>query len=84
MPDITLQPNTWTDVYAESGVTVGTKINVQSAAGSVVYLKTSATAPEDISGSVRMKSFMMASNKDGSTGEWAFSLSPAVISVNEA
>lgn len=84
MPDIRLEPNTWTNIYAETGIDVGTQLNVQSAAGCVVYLKTSTTQPNDIQGSVRMKPFMMATNKASSTGEWAYALSPAIISVSEA
>lgn len=84
MPDINLQPKTWTNIYTAASITVGTKINVQSASGCVVYLKTSATQPTDVGGSIRLQSFMMASNKANSTGEWAYSLSPATISVNEA
>lgn len=83
MPDINLAPNTWTDIYAASGIAVGTQINVQSSAGGIVYVKTSDSEPTDKGGSTRLGTLFQAQNKAGSTGEWAYSLVPAIISVSE-
>lgn len=83
MPDINLAPNTWTDIYAESGIAVGTQINVQSSAGGIVYVKTANAEPADKGGATRLASLFQAQNKVGSPGEWAYSLVPAIISVSE-
>lgn len=83
MPDITVQSNTWVDLYTASGIAVGTQISVQNKSSGVVTVQTSATEPTDLSGTL-LKSYMQATNKSGSTGEWAYSLGSAVINVSIA
>ena len=84
LPNISLPANTWVEIYAASGITVGTKILLQNLGNTNVRLTTKATIPIAGDGFKRVANGQQAVNEAGSTGEWV--LSPIVdgeINVSE-
>jgi hypothetical protein len=53
LPQIVLPSGQWIDLYAETGITVGTQIIVQNVGNANARLTESATEPEYINGSVK-------------------------------
>lgn len=82
LPDVPLTANTWVDLYAATGITVGTQI-VASNKGSVRFtLAASATAPSDNRG-ITVEPNQQAINENGDTGAWAYCSSGGLVSVAE-
>lgn len=69
-----LPAGTWVDLYADTGIAVGTKINVQNLGSSTVWLTVNATAPAD--GTTRNELSPgndKFSNDASDSGAWAYS-----------
>lgn len=92
MPDtlqnIKLPSNTWTDLYAASGVVVGVQIAVQNLSDVEVKLHTSLTAPsatdarnDDTGSFSRLKSYQESVNDSGDSGAWAYAHSDGLVNV---
>lgn len=45
LPDITISNTAYTDVYSETGITVGTAVVIQNKGNYPVFLQTTASAP---------------------------------------
>ncbi len=76
LPNVTLNPNTWVDLYAATGVPVGTAIGVSNVGVSDVYLTVAATQPPlgfDAYDVLQRKNGVRLRNSDGDSGAWAFS-----------
>lgn len=76
--------NVWIDIYAATGITVGTKIIIQNLGTASVRLAASALEPSG-DGFKRAASGQQATNDAGDLGAWVYS--PVVdgeINVSEA
>lgn len=49
LPDVTIQPTTYTDIYAATGITVGTSVIIQNKGNHSAFLQTTGSAPSDSS-----------------------------------
>lgn len=76
LPNVTLPANTWVDLYAATGVTVGTAIGVSNIGVADVYLTVTAAQPPidyDAFDVLQRKNGVRLRNSDGDAGAWAFS-----------
>lgn len=72
--NVTLQPNVYTDLYAETGIAVGTAISVQNIGTRDVYLTVRATQPPvdyDAYNVVQKENGVNLRNTAGASGAWA-------------
>ena len=79
---VTIPGNIWVDLYAETGILVGTKIIVQNSGSSEVKLTESAGQPPLTNVGVnplRVRDFF--TNIDGNVGAWAFSDTGTTLQV---
>ena len=87
LPNIIVPPNEWVDLYALTGIAVGTAIQVQNVGSSDVYLTVAATQPaNDFDGYnvVARKNGLFHRNEEGASGFWAYSQSvEGKLSVDE-
>ena len=72
LPDVPLPKNTWVDLYAATGILVGTQIVVTNKGSSRIILQSKATTPTDLNGPT------LAVDEDrinevGDSGAWAYS-----------
>ena len=75
LPNIKLNKDTWTDLYQESGISVGTQLQVQNTGQTRVLLHTGANAPTEVDGfNVLPVSSEVYTNQEMSAGEWARSV----------
>lgn len=74
LPNVDLDANTWTDLYAETGISVGTKLTVLNLGPPDVFLKVQAAKPTDLSGYtvISRVSSVPFTNNDGDSGAWAY------------
>lgn len=89
MPDtlnnITLPAGVPVDLYAASGIAVGTRIKCQNLSSLVVRLYSGASSPDKVDGYTALPSFVTAQNADGDAGAWATSVGgDAVVNVGVA
>ena len=85
LENITLEPNTWTDLYAATGIDVGTAIKVQNLGVADVYLTVSASTPSldlDRYNVVQRENGIFLRNDTGSSGAWAYCNSIGKINVS--
>lgn len=73
LPNVTLPANTWIDLYAATGETVGTKLLLQNLGTAGVRLTSKAIAPVDGDGFKRVASGQQAVNEAADLGAWAYS-----------
>lgn len=85
LPNVTLEPGVWTDLYVESGITPGVKIKVVNLSRTQVLLHTGLTTPDKTSGFVPLAPGESLENVASSTGEWAHAVfNRALINVGVA
>jgi hypothetical protein len=89
LPDIDLPAATWIDLYAASGIAVGTKINVHNKGANRVLLATSATEPTTLDGVYlnpvsESAPSMPMQNDAGESGAWAYCANGGAVNVEEA
>ena len=83
-PLVTVQ-GAWVDLYAATGITVGTQLIIQNfSSKSPVALSDSASEPTSTTGRVRIDQTQFYQNDSGDVGAWAYCSSLAMISVQEA
>lgn len=80
LPNISVPAGTWVNLYAASGIAVGTKIAVQNLTQNEVRITTRATTPPDSTGYTSLLMGMVGTNQAGDSGAWA--MSPIGSSVN--
>jgi len=73
LPPVILPRNKWVDIYAETGITAGTKIIIQNIGKDEVVLTESATEPDSGYGLNKLPSRNYVTNSDGNIGAWAYS-----------
>lgn len=90
LQNIKLPANTWVNLYAASGILVGTQITVKNLSTVGVKLNaqagtpTQADAESNENGSYApLNSFDSSINDSGDTGAWAYSHSVGLVSVKE-
>ncbi len=86
LKNIPLNRNTWTNLYSESGISVGTQLVVQNVGQNRILLHTGATAPNETDGfNVLPVDSIPYINQASSSGEWARSVdASSLINVGEA
>lgn len=73
LPNVPLTANTWIDLYAESGITVGVKIAVENLGVPDVFLTEQAAQPVDLSSyNIVKREGPQMQNNVGALGAWAF------------
>ena len=90
MPDtisnIIVPPDTPVDLYVESGVVVGTKINVAMIGGGssrLVAIATLLGKPDNTTGYRNMESNQEYVNDTGDSGAWIWSATGCTVNVKE-
>lgn len=73
LPNVFLPANTWVDLYAATGIPVGTQIVVTHDSASDVNLTTKATEPTSADGFQVLKRSQDRINDAGDSGAWAIS-----------
>ena len=81
LPNISIPAGAWVDLYAASGIPVGTKISVQNLSYGDVRLAAKATAPTDKDGYALLQFGRAAPNQAGDTGAWAMSPIGSIVNV---
>lgn len=83
LPFVTLPAGTWVDLYAATGVTVGTQLDVQNIGSELIYLHTGATAPTETPGDefTLLLPFDHSENNSGDSGAWAYCESNGRVSA---
>jgi hypothetical protein len=85
LPRVNLPVNTWVDLYAETGIAVGTQIIVQNTGSSEVNLVESATTPNtNTTGFNSLVERMFFTNASGNVGAWAYTSDGGSLQVEEA
>ena len=83
LSNITLQENEWTDIYAATGISVGTKIAVENVGNTDIQLTTLATEPpKDYNAYVVCRrNGPNYENDTGDSGAWAFCITTGKLNV---
>ena len=87
LQNIKLVANTWTDLYAASGITIGVQIAISNLTNIPIKFHASAAVPanaekDDDTGSFdRILSYQQKVNDSGDLGAWAYSHTDSIINV---
>ena len=85
MSNVILPPATWVNLYAATGITVGTKIIATNITPSDVRLADTASAPTPSDDHFPLLfRHLPVANKLGASGAWAFCSGGGAIDVREA
>jgi len=87
LPNVIVEPETVTDLYAETGITVGTKIEVIMIGTGIAKLYAGATLttePTDATGYIPLVSGQIATNESGDAGAFIWSRQGCTVNVREA
>lgn len=90
LPDVSLPANAWVDLYAATGIIVGTKVNIHNKGASRITVAVSAAEPISIELGVFLApvgsgaSSIPLQNDDGDSGLWAYSQSGGSVNVEVA
>lgn len=72
LPNVVLPIGEWVDLYTETGLTVGTQIQVQNVGDVDIRVVTQAATPTDASGYNIIRPFSLTFvSQDAPTGAWA-------------
>ena len=85
LPNIHIPQRTWVDLYAASGIAVGTQITVTLVSGFEALLCTKATQPTDLSAyDPLVDTRFPLTNKTGDSGAWCYTRATnCVVTVKE-
>lgn len=86
LPNIPIPAGTFVDLYAESGITVGTKISIENVGAAEIRYFTRATAPSDPSstGYQLLIPYATKQNQTSDSGAFAWSIRPGLVNVRVA
>lgn len=84
LPPVILPRNKWVDLYAETGIAIGTQIIVQNIGKDEVVLTESATEPTSGYGHNKIPSREFFTNAAGNVGAWAYTSRGSKLQVEEA
>ena len=82
MPNVTLPPRTPVNLYAVTGITVGTVLTISNLGVGDVRLSTSETGLQD--DYVPLNAYEQAVNAATDPGAWAYSVGGAGVNVRES
>ena len=71
--DVTVTAKTWTDLYAGSGIAVGTKVSVVNKGSGAINLVIKSSSPSASTLGIPVLPFMSAYVDSGASGLWAYS-----------
>jgi hypothetical protein len=83
LPNILVPPNVWVNLYAQSGVVVGTRICVQNIGCHDVLLVTQELEPTLYQNHRLLVRGQIATNEKGDSGAWAYSFAGGLVNVME-
>jgi len=84
LPNVILPSRTPVDLYAATGITVGTKVRVQNITSDNVRVYSGATSPDmGTSGASLLYPSQTGENQTGDAGLWAWSVSGGAVQVVE-
>lgn len=82
LTNVKLPAKTPVDLYAATGIAVGTQISVQNITTGDVRVYSGATSPNmATSGSALLRPGITAKNDSGDAGAWAWSTLPSAVNV---
>ena len=87
LPPVSLSPETWVDIYAETGLTIGTKLIIQNRRSDDVILSESVLAPTGLIadlGANPLVGKQFFTNSAGNVGAWAYSAKGGLLQVEVA
>ena len=84
LPNIPLPANTWVDLYAASGIAVGTQITVQNLCDFNIRLCSKAIVPMITDGYQIILQAQTATNQSGDLGAWAFCSTGGSVNIKVA
>ena len=84
LPPVELPQGEWVDLYAATGITVGTQLIIQNNDNAIAILTESATKPTSGYGSNTIKTYEFFTNSTTSVGAWAMSSRGSILQVEEA
>ena len=73
LPPVNLPRNTWVNLYASTGITVGTALIIQNIGAKEAILTESLDEPTSGYGHNKLMSRLFFINTDGNIGAWAYS-----------
>ena len=83
IPAVILSPNVWTNLYSETGITVGTELTIYHHAGGLAALAIKATEPtNELAGALREGDWYRVPS--GESGLWVKSATRCVVAVQGA
>lgn len=84
LPNVVLPAGVWVNLYAATGLTVGTKITVQNVCGFEVRLCSKGSIPAASDGSNILPFASTAINQASDAGAWAMCVGGGVVNVAAA
>ena len=84
LPSVVLPRNVWVDLYAETGIVLGTQLIIQNIGKDEAILTESATEPTGNYGLNKLPSRNYVNNSSGNVGAWALSSRGSKLQVEEA
>ena len=81
LPLVTLPRNKWVDIYAETGIAVGTQVIIQNVGKDEITLTESASKPTSGYGLNRLPYREYATNEPDNVGAWAYSTGGSRLQV---
>jgi hypothetical protein len=84
LPNTTLPPNVWVDLYADTGLAVGSQIVVQNVGVCDVFLAAQAATPTTYEAHQIIQRGQYSQNDLGDAGAWAFCLAGGALNVRPA
>ncbi len=84
LPNITIPANQWTDLYAATGITVGTQIFVENFSDiRTIHLNIGASQPDGNSGFGELHPNETKVSPADAEGAWAWCVAPVLVNVGE-
>jgi hypothetical protein len=84
LPSVILPRNKWVDLYAETGITIGTSIIAQNTGKDEIILTESLAEPVGAVGHHKLPTREFFVNSAGNIGAWALSSRGSKLQVEEA
>lgn len=81
LPSVPLPRNTWVDLYAATGITVGSQIIIQNIGSSEAYLSESVASPAPTVGRNIISPRLYLTSADTPVGAWALSEDGTTLQV---
>lgn len=83
LPPVQIPANTWVNLYAATGITVGAQLSIQNMGYNSAYLTESASEPAQGLGRNMIEQGAFLTNSAGNIGSWAYSGGGTSLQVEE-